>query len=93
MAEFIVDVTQSVKVTLDESKFTPEFMEEFRRYFYPFYSLGDHAEHIAQLAARELLTPKFTEGYGPLADMGIEAKVISGEEVIISSSLTEVTPA
>lgn len=71
----LVEVTFYVDVEMDETKFTPEFMEEFRKYFFPFDCLDDHACHIAQLAAREVLDEKFTEGYGPLKDMGIKANV------------------
>lgn len=80
MAEFLIDVTQRVRVTLDETKFTEGFMEEFRGSFYPLFELRDHAEHIAQLQARNVIdletTPEFVEGYGPSDEMGIKAQVI-----------------
>lgn len=91
-----VAVTSYVKVTLDETKFTPEWMAEFRRGFYDFDTLGDHIEHLAQLTAREIvdenydydklgITPHpFVEGYGPLNEMGIllEIKYIETETML-----------
>jgi hypothetical protein len=72
----IVDVTFSVEVEVDETKFTDQWLADWRKAFYQFGSIEDHIEHIAQLAARDLLNPPFTEGYGPLSDMGISAKVV-----------------
>lgn len=75
-----VRVTQTVLVAVDESKFTPEFMAEFRRHFYDFHTLDDHIEHIAQLVARGLVDDftKFIEGYGPPAEMGIRFHIPRG---------------
>lgn len=76
-----VAVTQYVTVTIDESKFTPEFMEEFRGDFYPFDSINDHIEHLAQLTARCIISQtkhypdEFIEGYGTAEDMGIETSI------------------
>jgi hypothetical protein len=76
-----VAVTQYVTVTIDESKFTPEFLEEFRKDFYPLDSLDDHIEHLAQQTARSVCpetkhwTDAFIEGYGPAKDMGIETSI------------------
>lgn len=78
--KFTVAVTQIVEVELDETKFDEAFMAEFRESFYPFWEIEDHAEHIAQLEARGLLSEEFTEGYGPLKDMGIVADVIDCNE-------------
>jgi len=81
---FHVSVTQVVKVTLDADKFDGAFMEEFRAGFYPFTSLEDHAEHIAQLQAREMIeatkySSDFIEGYGESRDMGIIAETVETE--------------
>lgn len=78
--KFTVAVTQSVVVELDEAKFDDAFMAEFRESFFPFSDIEDHAKHIAQLEARGLLDPDFTEGYGPLSDMGITAEVVDAYE-------------
>lgn len=90
MGKFIVDVTQTVEVELDESKFDEAFMAEFRDSFYPFYDLRDHAEHIAQLQARGIVdlagySGEFVEGYGPSKDMGIKARVIDTDIQVIRS--------
>ncbi len=80
-----VQVTFDVKVTVDETKFTPEFMGEFRNCFYPFDTLDDHIKHLAQLAAREFITGpySFVEGYGYAEEMGISTEIESQEEEII----------
>ncbi|MGX5776498.1 hypothetical protein [Methylorubrum zatmanii] len=59
-------------VTVDETKFTPEFMEEFRKSFFPFHTIDEHIGHIGQLAARGMLRDDFIEGYGPPAAFGIK---------------------
>ncbi len=79
---FHMAVTQTVAVTLDESKFNDAFMAEFRESFYPFDTLEEHAEHIAQLQARgvidvEMAPGEFIEGYGPSEEMGIRANIIA----------------
>ena len=82
MTQFEVEVTTVVRVTLDEAKFTEEFLAEFREGFFPFFDLGDHAEHIGQLAAREVYdfsSDDFVEGYGPVGDLIIAAEVLSVE--------------
>jgi hypothetical protein len=81
---FHVEVRSYVEVRLDETKFTPEFMQEFRDSFYPFMTLKAHAEHLAQLAARELIpenSPEaFVEGYGKIQDMGISIDIRGGDQ-------------
>lgn len=75
MAKFKTTLTFEVEVEIDEAMFTETFMEEFRESFYPFFDVNDHVEHIAQLEARGLLDD-FTEGYGPIKDMGIKARTV-----------------
>lgn len=75
-----VEVLQIVEVTVDETKFTPEWMQSFRETFYSFDSLNEHLEHLGQLAAREMIyqpqvTNQFIEGYGNASDMGIATRV------------------
>ncbi|WP_068091040.1 hypothetical protein [Novosphingobium rosa] len=78
---FEIDVTQTIKVSLDPAKFTDAFMEQFRASFFPFFTLADHAHHIAQMQARGVIdltsSPEFVEGYGPSAEMGIAVQVES----------------
>jgi len=75
MAKFKTTLTFEVEVEIDEAKFDEAFLLEFRDSFYPFFDVNDHVEHIAQLEARGLLDD-FTEGYGPIKDMGIKARTV-----------------
>ena len=80
-----VTVTFTVEVTMDETKFTREFMAEFRKDFYDLKSIDDHAMHLAQLAARELYSfskyepEEFVEGYGPIGEMGVTVEITDQE--------------
>jgi hypothetical protein len=71
---FIVEVRQRFRVTLDETKFTPEFAEEYERYIGFMDGIEDHARHLAQLEARGIDTTQFVEGYGETAAMGIKVE-------------------
>jgi hypothetical protein len=63
----VVTQTTDVTVTIDDESLNEEFMAEFRESFYPFKTLEDHAKHIAQLEARELIDcDAFVEGYGTI---------------------------
>lgn len=77
-----VAVTMTIHVTVDERKFTPEFMAEFKESFYNFVSLDDHLEHLAQLHARGE-DSAFIEGYGNAADMGIAFELEAVEMEIV----------
>lgn len=79
-----VAVILVVEVDVDETKFTDAWMTEWRQSFYPFRTVDRHIEHIAQLEARSSLNEDFTEGYGPLSEMGIKAKVIDQTEDILN---------
>lgn len=79
--KFEFEVTQTITIELDERAFTEEFMAEFRKSFFSFYEIEEHAEHIAQLQARGVIDLEgwgsgstFIEGYGPAEDFGIKAK-------------------
>jgi len=63
------DVIQTVEVTVNEAAFTPEFMQEFRKDFYPFDNINEHRRHLAQLYARGIVDEfsDFIEGYGDRA--------------------------
>ena len=80
MKTYKVEVVQLVEVTLDETKFTEEFMEEFRESFFPFFDIEDHAEHIAQLHARDVyqgMRNEFVEGYAVIdKEFGVKVKVL-----------------
>jgi hypothetical protein len=79
-----VAVTLFVAVTVDERKFTPEFMAEFKESFYDFTSLDQHIEHLAQLHVRGE-DGAFIEGYGDAAEMGIKFDFDSLETEIVDS--------
>lgn len=49
-------------IEFDENIINKEWMEEFRKNFYNFTTLREHAEHLAQLRARS--GNEFLEGYG-----------------------------
>ncbi len=78
-----VTVTQVVQVSIDETKFTPEFMSEFRESMYPFQTIDEHIEHLGQLFARGIANGfSFIEGYGEAKFMGIEFEQIGGDQEI-----------
>lgn len=71
-----VVVSQVIEVTVDDTKFTPEFFAEFEATMYPYDTIDRHIEHLAQLYARGLADHgDFIEGYGPSEDMGIKLSV------------------
>ncbi|MCB5204225.1 DUF2528 family protein [Neorhizobium sp. T786] len=83
MKTFEFEVTQRIKVQIDEAKFTPEMMEEFNRCISDFgtdeYAFERHGEHIAQLAGRgyeEFLPSDSVEGYGPIREAGIKVEIL-----------------
>jgi hypothetical protein len=80
---FKIAVTQTVEVVLDGEAFNEAFMQEFRDGFYDYYTIEEHAEHIAQLHARGIFDggswDEFIEGYGFAKEMGIRARVIDTE--------------
>lgn len=82
MSKRTVEVTFFVEVEMDDSKFTPEFMSEFQQTMFNYDTLDEHAEYLAWLAVRGLLDEDFTEGYGPLKDMGIKIVFSEGDTVI-----------
>jgi len=83
MKTITVEVTETIEVELDETKFTPEFMQEFKECMYVFNSIEDHAKHLAQLEARGFIGfREDVEGYGSLRDMGITFNTIDQCESI-----------
>ncbi len=82
MKTFFFDITQRVKVEIDETKFTPELMEEFNNSISDFgfgeEALVQHAERIGWLSVVRLvdIVPRsFVEGYGYCDEAGIAATV------------------
>lgn len=65
--ECVVERTDKFTVEFDETVCNEKWMDDFRQVFYDFYSLDQHADHIAQHRAR--FGRRFIEGYGiPLED-------------------------
>jgi hypothetical protein len=66
-------VTQFVDVTIDETKFTDDFIKEFKEVFYDFEDIDEHIKNLAQLYARGVYdNGDFIEGYGDAKNMGIK---------------------
>lgn len=79
--KFFVDVTQRVEVTLDESKFTPEFLADYQRMINSrIKTVDDHARYLGELCARGVITTtvKEVEGYGFLYAMGVKLSINRG---------------
>lgn len=74
MIEKEVTVCQIISVTVDETKFTEEFLKEFRESFYPYSDINDHIAHLGDLYARGIVDEfsHFIEGYGDPKDFGIK---------------------
>lgn len=70
-----VVVEQEIDVTIDTSKFTPDFLSSFDATFFDFAGdLDEHFKHLAQLYARGVTSgyrDAFVEGYGELGEMNI----------------------
>lgn len=79
------EVQVYLEVEVDETKFTPEFMSEFRESMYDFDTIDDHIEHLAQMYARGVFDAftNFIEGYGAPDDMGIKANIQDADQEIV----------
>lgn len=77
-----VQVTFEVDVTIDETKFDDVFMQEFRNNFFDHDTIDDHIKDLAWNECRGQLDG-FVEGYGPIKEMGISAKVVFEECEVI----------
>ncbi len=80
-----VGVSQLIEVEVDEKKFTPEFMAEFRASHYQFHDVEDHIEHLAQLHARGIADnfSDFIEGYGDPKEFGIRFRATDCETSLV----------
>lgn len=79
--KFEVEVVRTVTVEIDETKFTPEFLEEFSSYISS--SIDDipsHIEHLAWVfAAGRGDNGDFIEGYGPTKEFGIKFEEVQDD--------------
>ena len=79
--KFKVTVTQIVEVELDDSKLNDDFNKEFSATMWDVDCLQDHANHIGQMEARDLIgSDGFLEGYGDLKKLNCKAQVVDQHE-------------
>jgi len=74
MSKSTYTVETTVTVTVDESKFTKEWMEDFNKTFHYKEDIDAHKEHLAEMFATGVIEGRpseFVEGYGVLSEMGI----------------------
>lgn len=80
-------VEQEIDVTIDVSKFTPQFLSSFDEAFHNFGGdIDEHFKHLAQLYARGVTQGyrnDFVEGYGELGEMNIKFLARGCDEEII----------
>lgn len=58
----VVERLDEYIIEFDENEINQEWMDDFKKYFYDFDTLEEHAEYIAQFRAR--FGNDFIEGYG-----------------------------
>lgn len=81
--------TGGFTVSVDESKFTEDFFQEFSKYMFPVDSVDDCIDHLGLLFARGVVdgSTKFIEGYGDVAEMGIKFEVGNGASAWIDADV------
>lgn len=84
MKKAIIEVTQRIEVTIDETKFDAEFFEQFNESITDYGDdLNEHVRHLAVLYTRGFADDHmFIEGYGPAKEMGIKFNVIEEYDTI-----------
>lgn len=87
--KYEASVVRLVSVEIDETKFTEEFLKEFREHISShIYDIDGHIEHLAwSFAAGRADDDQFIEGYGPAKDFGIKFREISDDVETISEIL------
>lgn len=80
MVTRLLSATGFFRVTVDETKFTPEFFDEFSRLMFFVDTVEDCIEHLASMYARGVIdgSTKYIEGYGSVAEMGIKFEAANG---------------
>lgn len=73
--EKYVKVISTVKVIVDETKFTPQFLKEFRECFCDLQTIDEHIQRLAKLKVGGYCDQDFVEGYGSQEDMGISLEI------------------
>lgn len=73
-----VERTDEYIIEIDENKINREWIEEFKKHFYDFDTLEEHAGYIAQYRAR--FESNFIEGYGVPLINGKKPPLLSPNE-------------
>lgn len=82
---FEIEITRTVVVEIDSTRFTPELMAGFNEHIADVGDrLDDHAEYIAEQAIDNsfVVYRGFMEGYGCLREAGVKVSVTESHEVI-----------
>ncbi len=74
-----VDRVDEYEIEFDENIINKEYIEDFKKCFYSFDTLEEHAEHIAQFRAR--FGERFIEGYGNVMVNGRLPFMVKEEDV------------
>ena len=78
-----VEVRMITEIEVDETKFTPEFMQQFNELIGPTADIDEHIEHLAYLFVEaegcHFDDHLFIEGYGDLSEMGIKAELLESD--------------
>jgi len=70
-----VNVISPVKVMADETKFTPQFLKEFRKCFCDWKIIDEHIQRLANLKVGGYCDQDFVDGYGSQEDMGLSHEI------------------
>ena len=75
-----VEVIQRISVEYDETKFTQEFLDSFPESFFPFDTIDEHIEYLADGYARGFWDEfSFIEGYGQAKEWGFKFELYDAE--------------
>lgn len=80
-----IEVTRTVIVEIDETRFTPKVMADFNEFItYVGDQIEDHADYIAQQAIDNTFVVErgFMEGYGNLREVGVKVSIEETGEVL-----------
>lgn len=82
--EFEVEVTQVVKVQIDDEKINEDFNRVFSSYMWDVNCIEDHVKHLAQMEARGLIDcDGYVEGYGRLPEIGCASRALKVSHIKI----------
>lgn len=85
-----VEVKMIVRVTVDETKFTREFLAEFAQAITNYDTVEEHICYLACLHARGVVDSyDRLEGYGPLKEFGVDFDVVSENDQLLEEELRQ----